>query len=215
MKNKKAFTLAELLVTLTIIGIIAALTIPSLQTSMSRSSYAEAAKKAFVTLSDVVEMRKAFGDPYQKWTFTDEKTDEIYEKLKPHLNIVKECKDEAGCWTPVVQGLNGGTATNFSANGYGSPARSFKLADGMNVAFDVHSESFNVTREKMDSILFAVDVNGDRKPNKLGEDIFIFVLGDNGLLPAGNDAVGNGDCTRDQEGRDCAARILRDGRMEY
>lgn len=215
MKNKNAFTLAEVLISLTIIGVIAAVTIPPLQTGLSRSSFAEAAKKSYVTLADAVELPKAFGDPYTKWTFNDDNTDVILDKIKKYLNVVKECKDETGCWTKNVVGLNGSAASGFTEKGYGTPARSFKLADGTNVTFDIHTEAFHVTRKNASSLLFAVDVNGDKKPNKLGEDIFFFVLGDNGLLPAGNDVDGDGDCTRTQEGRDCAARIMRDGRMEY
>ena len=215
MKNpkQKAFTLAEVLVSLTVIGVISALTLPAINVSAHKRANGEACKKAYAVLSEVMEIARV-NEPFEKWTYTDEASVENYNRIKPYLNIVKECIGTSGCWA-TTKALNNGTATNFTANGYGSPVISFKTADGMNISFDVHSESFNVTRKNANSILFAVDVNGNNAPNRVGDDVFFFVLGDEGLVPAGNDAAGNGDCTRNSTGRDCAARVLKDGGINY
>ncbi len=214
MKKKlKAFTMSEVLVSLTVIGVIAALTLPALNISAHKNANAQGCKKAYAVLSEAVELAK-IDEPFDKWTYTDEAATANYNRIKPYLSIVKECLGASGCWTPT-KALNNGTATNFTANGYGSPTISFKLADGMNVTFDVHSESFNVTRKNANTILFAVDVNGNNPPNRLGDDVFFFVLGDDGLVPAGNNASGNGDCTRNGAGRDCAARVLNEGKINY
>lgn len=210
---KKAFTLAEVLITLMIIGVIAAMTIPTLNVAAHKKVNAEGCKKAFVVLSEAVDIAKV-QDPIANWSFTDNDTTTNFNKIKPYLNIVKECIGTSGCWIKP-KALNDGVATNFGDNGYGSPNISFKTGDGMNIAFDVHGESFNVTRKRSDTILFAADVNGDNPPNRVGDDVFIYVLGDNELLPAGNNVSGNGDCTRAGEGRDCAARVLFEGAINY
>lgn len=214
MKKIKAFTLSEVLICLAIVGVIAAMTVPALKGSVDRSANAEACKKAGVYLADVMEATRTMGDSYEKWTYNDDNTDVIMDRIKPLLNIVKECKDAAGCWTPSVTGLNK-AATVFTSQGYGTPARSYKLADGSNLTIDITGAGYNVTRNRTTTLLFAVDVNGDRKPNRLGEDVFVFMLGDNGVLPAGKDATGNGDCTRAGEGFDCAGRIIREGGINY
>lgn len=212
---KKAFTLTEVLVTLSIIGLVAALTVPVVISSTHKTVNAEGCKKAFVVLSDAMEIAR-MEQPFEQWSMTDADTTANYNRIKRHLNIIKECVNKAGCWTPSVSNLNkSGAATNFAPEGYGTPAISFKTADGMNVAFDVHGESFNVNRKSTQSILFAVDVNSNNPPNRLGDDVFVFVLGDNGLVPAGIDAIGNGDCTRAGAGRDCAARVIREGAINY
>ncbi len=210
---KKAFTLAEVLVSLTVIGVISALTLPAINASAHKRANAEGCKKAYIVLSEAVDIARV-SDPIENWTFTDAASTTNFNKIKPHLNIVKECIGTSGCWVKP-KALNNGTATNFTDNGYGSPTISFKTADGMNIAFDIHGESFNVTRKNTNTLLFAADVNGDNPPNRLGDDVFIYVLGDNGLVPAGNDASGNGDCTRSGEGRDCAARVINDGGINY
>lgn len=215
MKKITAFTLSEVLITMAIVGVIAAITVPTLKGSLDRSAYAEACKKSYVYLSDVMESTRALGDSYEKWTFNDDNTDLITTKVEVLLNTVKKCSGAAGCWSPDTKGLNKGTATNFTNQGYGSPARSYKMADGSNLTIDVMGEGYNVTRDRTNTLLFAVDVNGDKKPNRLGEDTFIFILGDNGVLPAGNNANGNGNCTRAGEGTDCAARVIREGTINY
>ena len=54
MKNKKAFTLAEVLITLTIIGVIAAITIPNLMQKYTKHQYVVGLKKAYSELSNAI-----------------------------------------------------------------------------------------------------------------------------------------------------------------
>ncbi len=212
--RKNAFTLAELLMSLTVIGVIAALTLPVVFNTSNKNSYVAGCKKAYVFLQDAMELAR-INKPYNQWVFNDENSDETWSYVSKYISMQKECINSTGCWASSTVSLNNGAAANFTAKGYGSPAISFRTKDGMNVAYDIHGESFNVNRKNTSTIMFAADVNGDKKPNKLGEDIFIFVLGDNGLEPAGKDASGNGDCYRGGTGRDCAARVLKEGAINY
>lgn len=205
----KAFTLGEVLLSLAIIGTIGALTVPMVIGSANEKAMEAGCKKAFVVYSEAMEMATA-NDQFRHWEMTDAKSAENYEKIKPYLNITKECIGSVGCWTKDVKALNGGVATNFSNGGYGGPTISFKTSDGMNVTFDIMGESFNVTRATANTVMFAVDVNGDKHPNRLGKDVFIFVMGDNGLQPAGNDISDeSSDCKATGLGRDCAAVVMR------
>ena len=52
MKNSKmGFTIAEVLITLVIIGVIAAMTIPTLMNNTNKQEYVSKLKKAYATLS--------------------------------------------------------------------------------------------------------------------------------------------------------------------
>ena len=60
MSNKKtAFTLAEVLLVLAIIGVIAALTIPAVMQQSSEKKFAALAKKTFSTLQNAVNLKIA------------------------------------------------------------------------------------------------------------------------------------------------------------
>ena len=56
MENKKGFTLAEVLITLTIIGIVAALTIPTLINNINEAQYNAGIKNTYTTLSNALSM---------------------------------------------------------------------------------------------------------------------------------------------------------------
>lgn len=186
-KNKyiKGFTLAEILITITIIGIISGLTIPSLIHSVQDQQLKIAYKKAFSVASQsyiaaINDRGSGFGtyhctggtgDPIEKWN-----------GLKSNLSVVKEC--DAGtslgnCWA--------GTSpdTSMSAG-----------CGGFMIANQNLSKSF-VTNDGATYVLYpwcevvAVDVNGLKPPNMWGVDVFIFVLDDNKITPGMCETTGN------------------------
>ena len=59
MKKFKGFTLAEALIVLVILGIIAALTIPSILSNTEQHEYKSALKKAISALNQAIEMNVA------------------------------------------------------------------------------------------------------------------------------------------------------------
>ena len=75
MNKKSGFTLAEVLVTLMIIGVIAAMTIPSLMQSTSQQEYKAAFKKAVSMINQAVTLNYALdgrdGTDYQGTFFFD------------------------------------------------------------------------------------------------------------------------------------------------
>ena len=77
-----AFTLAEVLITLMIIGIVAALTIPSVISNAEQQQFKTGLKKAVSVLNSAIQMNIAMeGEtPYE--------TDNLFNYLKRHMNIV-------------------------------------------------------------------------------------------------------------------------------
>ena len=68
---KNAFTLAEVLITLGIIGVVAAMTMPTLMNSTQGAQYKAAYKKALSSLSQAVTLNMALED----WNFADATAD--------------------------------------------------------------------------------------------------------------------------------------------
>ena len=213
---KHAFTLAEVLITLVIIGVIAALTVPALIQNTQKQEYVSALKKTYSTLSQVTQQIIAEeGSPKGESGWINLDIDEIYKLFKKHLNISKDCRDTS-CRTYSVQYLGGGTS-------------SFKgrliLNDG--VLFSISDKFPNCNYMKNDTWINAgsdyvcgfirVDVNGEKGPNIHGRDLFMFVIKENGLYPAGCDDVNVcADGVRAGNfGWGCTCKVLREGAMNY
>lgn len=211
---KNGFTLAEVLVTLMIIGVIASMTIPALKKNSEVRELTAGCQKAYSTLSQAIALAEQDNAPSKRWSMLDADTDDTWSKIEPYLNITKVCTPANGladCWTrgKITSLKRNEAASGFAENrGYGSPTTSFKLADGTNYTFDLNPGGY---------YLFYADVNGDKKPNTVGIDIFGFI--DNrdgkGLVPMGTGISGNGDCVTDGAGTQCAAKVLREGTISY
>lgn len=62
MRIKKGFTLAEILIVLMVIGVLATLTVPALMRGVTESQFKTAYKKAFSTISNLTVMEKLSGN---------------------------------------------------------------------------------------------------------------------------------------------------------
>lgn len=212
----KAFTLAETLITLVIIGIVAAMTIPVLVNSFNDKMYISALKKNYSVFSNAFKMASILdGNNIEYWQHIDGDVDILYNNytyIKKHLNIIRECKNIPGCWSVEKTKKPNGVAAN-SANeiGIGGKIVTFTLNDGTNVCLDYYNQEdteilFGVSQNPLDNPLIVwVDVNGDKKPNKMGKDVFSFVLTKRGLVPSGIDND-SGNCKT--TGYDCRAKEL-------
>ena len=90
MKNR-AFTLAEVLITLGIIGIVSALVLPSKIEDYQKRKTAIAVKKAYVELNQVLEMSmKDHGDP-STWDYqtAGELVPWVQTYIEPYVKVVK------------------------------------------------------------------------------------------------------------------------------
>ena len=184
------FTLAEVLITLTIIGVVAAMTIPTLITKMSQRA-AEARQKTIeARLLDGINRYSALEDGLSQHYET---TYDFLVGLSKHYKMAQICRaDEITKCIPysiITYTANGEDATvdvasltsidNFMGEGkddYLAPA-SFITAQGTPVimAFkkDCAWDTGKAMRSIQDSgcIAYMYDESGTRNPNKLGKDI--------------------------------------------
>jgi len=219
MKTKQAFTLAEVLITLAIIGIIAAITIPSIVANHQKRTLETQFAKTYRTLQTAVNLAVAEHGDISTWDWketyaNDEKNAFVEKYLLEHLNIVKYCKldKETGCFQQEpYKALDG---SDWGPFGNSSP--SVVLADGTLVDF-LHRVFANTN-----ALSLRVDLNGGKKPNVLGKDAFIFDIyqSTSEFLPRG---VYKNNSTMDKttveymqnncksSGSHCAAKIVLDG----
>lgn len=90
MGIKRGFTLAEVFITLVVIGIIVAITIPSLINKTNEQETVVGVKNAYSILSQAVNMAKTENGDLDTW-FADNDNNKVgfVNKLKPYLSVVK------------------------------------------------------------------------------------------------------------------------------
>lgn len=225
---KKGFTLSEVLITLMIIGIIASMTIPSIINTQNDKEILARLKKSYSILSQVMTISQAYNGHYTGWGLVDNDDDSSQNTfdtyIGPYLNNIKRCVYTDGCWTSEKsKGFDGTNISEAKSSGIGANTISFILADGTFVSMDIYGNNvesvFGVTENLIyPTLVFSVDVNGDKGPNQIGRDVFMFVLTDSGLVPAGKDnssAKCYSGATGDSAGFDCAAKVLSTGSTQY
>ena len=216
-KRNDGFTLAEVLITLVIIGVIGALTVPALIQNTQKQEYVSALKKAYSTLSQATQqIITEEGSPKCDdggWACT---TEQIFDLYKKYIMNIKDCGTGQGCFSDGdYRDLNGYT---FKMTGYGSAYHKMILSDGVSVMLDdnVFTDcSQNWYGSENNCVHFFVDINGAKGPNTRGRDLFYFGLTPNGLVPWG---CSGGWCNGEMDngsGHGCACKVLTEGAMNY
>lgn len=185
-KLKLGFTLAEVLITLGIIGIIAEITLPSLITNVNNTALSAGWRKEYSILSQAYQMVSSSGSiPYQNYLTG-------ISDIEAQLKTTKICVDSQteGCWHKPNEWLNYPGNKIAVAQDY----RGLVLNDGalvmfLELVYGVGSlspfESFN----NMPLVMY-VDVNGFKKPNQLGVDVFTLEMFGDRVLPFGAPLTG-------------------------
>ena len=168
---KFGFTLAEVLITLVIIGVIAAMTIPTMINNLQRNELRSQFKKAVsVTTQAVQKMKANYGDVlYTQGTQELETYYDFVNKFKSNFSVACEenCVD-----LDKYKSLNKTSAVSEIYNYF---KNCFTAQDGMIFCFNRGGATH-------DMYVF-VDVNGLKKPNTFGYDTFGFDINlDNQIL---------------------------------
>ncbi len=170
---KNAFTLAEVLVTLGIIGVVSAMTVPALLQNHQRKSY-------------VTQIHKVYNELQQAALqyMTDKNAVNLVEAgltndinavdafMKTYFRVVKECGSEpteTGCVAQEYKKLTGQTITPFNVS---VDYRAYVIASGAVIALISEGDQLQVH----------VDINGQKGPNIAGRDLFAFHVYKNGVI---------------------------------
>ena len=202
VKQKKvAFTLAEVLITLGIIGVVAALTLPALLTNIQSRIRAEQSRSVQYKFSLATEKMARLNliGPYDS-------TDAFVDELQKHLKISKRCNASnlRGCWPYDTVDLGNGKTWDISKtktgkqlgmntddnNDYTSDNVGIVTADGTPMILSYNKKckaidsleklSWTTTDNKPLSnssascVAAVYEINGTGKPNKLSNDVVLF-----------------------------------------
>jgi prepilin-type N-terminal cleavage/methylation domain-containing protein len=179
MKNKTftqklAFTLAEVLITLGIIGVVAALTLPSVITNYRKSEIETGFRKSFNTLTNAIELSKIDNGAMSTWAEGDITPPEFWNiYLQPYLKDAKLCTRLNTCpgYSKVDQyKWHGNGSWNIMTSNDGDRLV-FQLKDGTVVFWKKCDKSLATSCTNFNNFIF-VDVNGSRGPNTGGVDVF-------------------------------------------
>lgn len=169
MRKINAFTLAEVLITLVVIGVVAAFAISALLQSTMNTEYKVGYKKAYSDVSRGVLASIAFGDfPERTEKFDFDITNEEWNILKKQFGIAKLCENNNAydCWVDSERLCIGcGSSSNQGVPG----AHTKVFIDLSGRSWALYSTNENI---------YIVDVNGDKKPNQVGKDRWIFTFAD-------------------------------------
>ncbi len=186
MKKLNAFTLAEVLITLGIIGVVAAMTLPTLIQNHQKQVYATQLKKSINVFENMLNKMKAdegvteldqielFSkgvchgwdcDGFDGSNYADFSV--IQETIAKYLKTAKICK--VGECTATYKAETFKTKDNKTLSCQNSRNMSewlgFYSTDG--AIYYVTSYSFN-------DLYIIIDVNGEKGPNTYGRDVFSF-----------------------------------------
>lgn len=200
MKNN-GFTLAEVLITLGVIGIVAAITMPTLMQALNRKVRAEQIRTVKYKFTQATDKMNSLGliGPYDS-------TSAFVAELQKHLKIAKVCNSSnlRACWPYDKVILQDGkeyeiskvqTGKQFKMNSdenndYSSPNVGIVTADGtpMILSYNKKCSALDpvkqygwttednkpVSNATAGCVAAVFEINGTKKPNKQNEDVILF-----------------------------------------
>ena len=220
-----AFTLAEVLITLGIIGVVAALTIPTLVQNANERATVVAVKKVYSTLSQAYTLAVQENGPPNTWDLSQ--PGNLIKILAPYLNVSKTCFPQTiashDCMPDdVYQALNG-------ADRYGNIARNYayyslSLANGVGIVeMATHNGCSGSGIYSCGFLIFSIS-NKKGRDNLLGKDHFQIGLMTNGFFfdaYNGYDSYIKQYCDpkyvggANYQGATCATYMLRSDNADY
>ena len=171
------FTLAEVLITLGIIGIVAAMTIPGLIKNYQERQFKTAYKKVYSEISQVFQ-EALLNEEFTRTTkFSAEATAEEFNILKSKFKVMLDCgtEDIYRCWKKGDTLCGGSCQSGNSADGIdmdnGGP-----YDNNSSCFIDAGGQSWCTYNYREN--IFLVDTNGRANPNRFGRDRWMLTFAD-------------------------------------
>ena len=229
LKKQAAFTLAEVLITLGIIGVVAAMTMPVLIQNHREKVTVTQLKKTYSVLSQAMLMAVNENGTADMWdayqSENDGDSEESVTRFTP-VNLVKQLKvakdcgfTSNGCFPAAeYKALNGAAERDFE-----NLSRYYKivLSDGTMLAlegYEPQKDVFDGVEDRAYGEIW-VDTNGKKFPNKVGKDLFLFLYKKDRILPYGynntDKPLSSTGCSTAGTGYGCTAWVLYNENMDY
>ena len=230
--TKCAFTLAETLITLVIVGIIAAITVPMLIAKYIEQQTVSAVRNFYSDISQAYQNAVTENGSPTTWDLNHNSGIHILNILEPHLQLIKKC--EGGHCFPDVMYKSLNSNINFrniyTAYDTSSYVNSAILNNGTIFFIYTHdgeciSKSGTINQLQNICGFIRADINGAKSPNQAGKDLFSFYFTKNAIIPIGTKfeddtsnsmnskcSIGSSDISN---GYSCAAWVIEKGNMDY
>ena len=219
--TKRGFTLAEVLITLGIIGIVAAMTIPTLMTNYKKARTVAILKENYSILQQAIKLSQDDNGDVDGWDMNLSGSDFFHKYIANYVKWQKEYSSKELQTVAPHYYLNGKPYSGWFYDPT-QTATHVILINGSSIAI----------RKSNNALAIFIDINGISKPNTVGIDSFMFVYTPQyGLEPWGdkgteqtqsqetfgnynrNKIMGNTylACNKSQQGKLCTALIIHDG----
>lgn len=216
-----AFTLAEVLITLAIIGVVAAVTIPSLLNETNDKETVVKLKKIYSDLNAATNYMVAENGPIKSWDWDsgDSTMESIMDGYKKYLKIDKACPfiSPFSCYIETNwKALNGNSYFTYfhGGDGYynilqdGSYIKFYKILDPASYGAQLNNQTPRIE--------IVVNLNGNKPPNQVGRDVFFFFLTqERGVMPPYYSYVGLTHCDSSSTGTACTGKVLKEDAINY
>lgn len=218
MEKGQAFTLAEILIILAIIGIVATLTIPMLINNYQKTQQVTALRKVYSQLSEAIDRMMVIEgvEKFSDTTILNGNNADPKAFFKKYFRVSKFCakEDFASCFAEATS-MDKSKTTNPA-----SDKTCVMVKDGTSICVHTYENAEYPP-------CFVVDTNGLSKPNIAGRDIFTFYaywdgsiddITPEGLAYAESTAREwrKASCEGSPYGAGCLSRIIDDGwKMDY
>lgn len=177
-----AFTLAEVLIVLGIIGIVCEMTIPTLMQETQKQQFETQLEKAYSTMTQFFKLymtNEGCSDLMCTGLFDSTIDNATWQNnmeavAKKYFKVIKTCKTGDTSCSEVIKSIKGSGTDNVT---FDTTTRIiFVLSDGTIVSFynaGCSATSYpDVSKMKNFCAWLAVDVNGVKSPNTFGKDAF-------------------------------------------
>ena len=208
MNKKFAFTLTEMLITLSIIGVVSAMTVPTLMNKYQKEAQAVQIRKASLEFANAVDL---YLTEKGKTTLAGtDIADNLSDFIESYFKITKTCgEDDTSCFASSYRSIDNTKTSSVNCSGdYYTLANSASICVNAYKPLNISSGSIivNKTNASRPYLKIVMDTNGAEKPNIGGRDIFTFYITKTGELtgtePYNMELISQSPCLC-LEGKDC------------
>lgn len=175
MKKSLAFTLAEVLITLGVIGVVAALTIPILQNSYEEQEYNSGIYKIYSSLSNALKLILMNNNGTIDVNSSHNNLRSEFANVMNFIKVGTENQIFLDKSNTVIQyQYYKSPACKWPA--YGGATSAATLSDGSYIGFYSNADCNWGGAGSNVCSLIVTDINGARGPNTHGKDLFFFYV---------------------------------------
>lgn len=160
--KKNGFTLAEILITLGVIGVVSALTMPTLIKKYQQHVTVTLLKKTYTELNQAVKFAEAEYGDMENWDWG--------------INGINFFNKYFSRYIKIKETTRGNDNTTYYQISGKVENRFYVMKTSSVPIITVNSGYTMILDEDNNSKAFFIDINGHKKPNTFGKDMFLFSL---------------------------------------